>query len=114
MSLSSSSLLQEAREKAASIINAILQSFIVFISFLYLYVYVSVNINAVKRETLHHRALNVLNRLFFEVGQPLGGRQIDVATIFQFVSDEIHQSRLTRILAARCADVLYAADVLGT
>ena len=37
-------------------------------AFLYLYVYVSVNINAVKREILHHRVLNVLNRLFFEVG----------------------------------------------
>lgn len=40
----------------------------IFISFLYLYVYVSVNINAVKREILHHRVLNVLNRLFFKVG----------------------------------------------
>jgi hypothetical protein len=51
---------------AAVITNAILQGFIVVISIFV--VNVSIYINAVKREILHHRALNVLNRLFFEVG----------------------------------------------
>jgi hypothetical protein len=60
MSLSSSSLLQEARERAASIAKASLQIFIVVISIFV--VNVSVYINAVKQEILHRRALNLLNR----------------------------------------------------
>ena len=51
----------EAMEKAASITKAILQSFIVFISILFV-VNVSIYRNAVKREILHCRALNFLNR----------------------------------------------------
>jgi len=62
--LSSSSLLQEAREKAASIIKAILQIFIVFISIFV--VNVSVYINVVKQEILHRRALNFPNPLGIE------------------------------------------------
>jgi hypothetical protein len=62
-----SSLLQEARESMAAVItNAILQSFIVFISIFVVNVPVYINANC--RKILHRRALNVLNRLFFEVG----------------------------------------------
>jgi hypothetical protein len=65
-SKSSSSLPQEAREKAASIAKVILQIFLVLISVvLYSIFNVSTIINAVKREILHRWALNVLNRNYF-------------------------------------------------
>jgi len=61
MSLSSSSLLQEARESnAVHITKMFLQVFIVFISICSV-VNVPTIINAVKQEILHHWALNVLN-----------------------------------------------------